>query len=136
MTGTQSPRTPMHLWPIGLAALSWSLWQAWAATLLYVRVPAAIAQLPVEIVQALDETAWWTVAASVAGIGLGLAGALALLLRWRLAVPAFALSLAATLVPAIIQPAGTLPGMQRLAPVILAALLVYARQMLVRQVLR
>lgn len=91
----RNPRTPWHLWLVGVAALIWNAigcWQMW----LKISGDAGYwgGLTPEESAYLASVPLWTDVAAGVAVIG-GLLGALLLLMRNRVAVAAFLIGMAA-----------------------------------------
>lgn len=86
--------TPRHLWVVGFLAVMWNGFGAYDYVMTSVRNAGYLAQFPPEVVAVIDEMPVWAVGAWAIGVWGAVAGSLLLLLRSRLAVPAFGLSLA------------------------------------------
>lgn len=129
-------KPPRHLWIVGLSSLLWNAFGAADFLMTNIRDQAWLAQLPAQVVQQIDAYPGWSIVAWGAGTWGALAGSLLLLLRLRLAVWAFALSLAGLAVTTIYQVDA---GIYGLSGAMLAmnlaiwagaiGLLVYARRM-------
>ncbi len=122
--GTPGAPTPRHLWVVGFLALMWNGFGAYDYVMTNVRDAAYLAQFPPEVIQVVDEMPVWAVGAWAIGVWGAVGGSLLLLLRSKLAVPAFGLSLAGLAVSTAYQrsidlpPAMTTPGMTAMAVVI------------------
>ena len=92
MTEIRSTVAPWHLWAVGLAALLWNGFGtfAWALTTF---AADAIVDLPADQRAYVLGLPLWSSLAWAIGVLGGVAGAVLLLLRSRLAVPAFGASL-------------------------------------------
>ncbi len=132
-------------WIIAVAAVLWNGFGCLDFTMTASRNPAYLAQVPPEVIDWLDSAPTWTLLPWALGVGAGLLGALLLLARSRLAVGAFAASLAGLAVSQVWQvfsdrPASmTTPGMIGMTLLIWAValgLLWYAWQQRRRGVLR
>jgi len=88
------PRTPWHLWLVGLLGLLWNAGGAYDYIMTNIRDQAHIAQFPAGTIQMIDEFPIWMMAAWAIGVWGAVLGSLLLLARSRMAVHAFALSLA------------------------------------------
>lgn len=139
------PRTPWHIWAVGLIGLLWNAGGAYDYVMTNIRDPAYIAAFSAETIQLIDEFPIWVMAAWAIGIWCAVAGSLLLLLRSRFAVHAFALSLAGLAASSAYQATLDLPaemttvGMTVMTVAIWAAailLLVYALRMRKAGVLR
>jgi hypothetical protein len=88
------PPAPRHLWLTGVLGLLWNAFGAFDFTMTNIRDPGYLAQFPPEVMQMIDAFPVWAIAAWACGVWGAVAGSVLLLLRSRLAVHAFALSLA------------------------------------------
>lgn len=138
-----APKTPVHLWIVGLISLLWNAFGATDFLMTNIRDPSWMAQLPPEVVQQVDAYPVWSIVAWACGTWGALAGSLLLLLRSRFAVPLFALSLAGLAVTTVYQIVAGIYGfsgamlvMNLLIWAVAIALLVYAVKMRARGVLR
>lgn len=77
------------------AAIGALLWELLGCVLYYMRVTVDRAALPADQMQIYDATPIWVLAAFAIAVWVGLAGAILLVLRWRLAEPLLAVSLVA-----------------------------------------
>ena len=87
-----SPKAPWHLWPVGVLALLWNA--AGAYTIMTAQAGRLAGVAPDEAAYYAAQPTWFVVVTDVALIA-AIAAAAALLLRSRLAVPLFGISLAA-----------------------------------------
>lgn len=85
---------PRHLWIVGFASLMWNGFGAWDHVMTSVREPGYVGQFPPEAMQVIDAFPIWVLAVWAIGVWAAVGGSLLLLWRSRLAVHAFALSLA------------------------------------------
>ena len=92
-----SPKAPWHLWPVGVLALLWNA--AGAYTIMTAQAGRLAGVAPDEAAYYAAQPTWFVVVTDVALIA-AIAAAAALLLRSRLAVPLFSISLAAIAVTA------------------------------------
>ena len=91
-------RTPRHLWVIGIVALLWNAIGAFDYLMTQTRNAAYLSGFPPEQLAFFFGLPAWVVAAWAIAVWGGLLGAALLLLRKRLAVPVFAVSLAGLVV--------------------------------------
>jgi hypothetical protein len=142
---TSTPATPWHLWAVGIVSLLWNAVGGLDYTITQTRNAAYMAQVMPDQMSYLDTLPAWMIAAWAIGVWCAVLGSILLLLRSRWAVPVFALSLAGLIVTQVQQ--GTTPGspMRDSAGaigfavflfVVALALLLYARAMAKRGVLR
>lgn len=87
-------KAPWHLKLVGVLSLLWSLFGAVDFTMTNTRNAAYLAQFPPEMMQIIDTFPIWSVIAWGCGVWGAVIGSIALLLRSRGAVIAFAVSLA------------------------------------------
>lgn len=87
-------KAPWHLKLVGILSLLWSIFGAVNFTLTNTRNAAYLAQFPPEMMQIIDTFPVWSVIAWGCGVWGAVIGSIALLLRSRGAVIAFAVSLA------------------------------------------
>ena len=151
MATTVEARTPVHLWIVGILSLLWNAFGAFdyfmtrtkGAEWLQQMLPSAEAE---RYMAYINDFPIWATAGWGLGVWLGLAGAILLVLRHRLAVSAFALSLLGALLGIgyqLANPVG-IPEMSRgfnaavpyLVILIAAALFLYARAMQQKGVVR
>ena len=95
--GEARPKAPWHLWPVGVLALLWNA--AGAYTIMTAQAGRLAGVAPDEAAYYAAQPTWFVVVTDVALIA-AIAAAAALLLRSRLAVPLFGISLAAIAVTA------------------------------------
>ena len=142
---------PMHLWIVGLLALLWNGFGCLDYFMTRTRGAAWIEQMMhtdqgAAIMAYIDSFPVWASFGWGLGVWMGLAGSVLLLMRHRLAVPAFALSLIGAVLGMAYQPTNP-PGIPELEGginaimpyVIIAlalALFLYARAQRARGVLR
>ena len=140
-------KRPWHLWLVGIVSLLWNAGGAMDYAMSKFKVESYLSQLSDEGRAFLDSTPLWFDAAWAFGVWASVAGSLFLLLRSRHAVAAFAVSLAGLLVSMIysvwlarspmLADAGIAAWVFTLAiPVVLVGLLIYARRMAAKGVLR
>ena len=91
-TGEQG-RAPVHLWIVGVLSLLWNLGGVWDYTATKLRVEAYLSKFPEEVLTFVDAMPAWATAVWALGVWGAFAGSVALLLRKRWAVWAFAVSL-------------------------------------------
>ena len=149
---TARPTTPWHLWLVGLIALIFTLFGAYDYYMTQIGdreyLAAAMAPMGVDAETALayySSFPLWMEAVWAIGVWSGVAGAVLLLLRSRLAFPAFVISLAAFVIsnlygfvnpmPDVIDPTMTLV-MICVVFVVMLLLAIYAWRMQARGVLR
>jgi hypothetical protein len=87
------PRTPIHLWIMGVLSLLWNAGGALDYVMTKIGDVAYMAQQPVERLSMLEQAPWWFSLTWALGIWLSIAGSVLLLLRSRFAEAAFAVSL-------------------------------------------
>ncbi len=85
--------TPWHLWVVGLVATLWNGFGCYMYVMAMIRDPATFAAAPPEMVAAFEVAPAWSHGAWALGVWGGLAGSLLLLLRNRIAIHAFVVSL-------------------------------------------
>lgn len=90
-----SPRsgTPWHLWVVGVLGALWNGFGCYVYLMAMTRDAATFAAAPPEMVAAFEAAPAWSNGAWALGVWGGLAGSLLLLLRMRLALHIFAVSL-------------------------------------------
>jgi len=91
-------RTPRHLWVIGIVALLWNAIGAFDYLMTQTKNAAYLSGFPPEQLAFFFGLPAWVVAAWAIAVWGGVLGAALLLLRKRLAVPVFAVSLAGLVV--------------------------------------
>ena len=146
VTTAPARTTPIHLWIIGILSLLWNCFGAVDYTMTKTHNAAYLAKVPAEMMAYVEAVpAWFTVFWALGGWG-AVAGSVLLLMRNRLAVPVFAVSLlglaVTTLYQHVINPApaemrdGMMFGITVLIWAIAIVLLLYARAMARQGVLR
>ena len=85
---------PRHVWIVGFLSLMWNGFGAYDYVMTNIRDAEYLKQFPPEMIPVIDAFPVWVMAAWALGVWGALAGSLLLLLRSRLAVHAFAVSLA------------------------------------------
>ena len=140
-------RRPMHLWIIAILSLLWNAGGAADYVMAQLRIGPYAGDLPPDLAAFLGALPAWYTAAWAVGVWFSVAGSLLLALRSRLAPAAFALSLGGLLVasaysifildssPMRSAGAGAI-AFTAAIHVVLVLLLVYARAMTRRGVLR
>jgi hypothetical protein len=113
-------------WVIAVLAVLWNGFGCLDFVLTASRDPAYLAQVPPDVIDWLDSAPTWTLLPWALGVGAGWLGALLLLVRWRLAVTAFAASLAGLAVMQIWQFSGARPESLNAPGSIAMTLLVWA----------
>jgi hypothetical protein len=96
-TPQQRPRTPAHLWIIGVVALLWNAVGAFDYVATQLRLEGYMSQFSQEQLAYFYSFPAWAVAAWATAVWFALFGSLALLLRRRLAYLLFTISLIAML---------------------------------------
>ena len=140
-------KTPIHLWIVGVVSLLWNSGGAFDYFMSQTRNEGYLAQMPPEAIAFLENTPTWFEAAWAVGVWFSVLGSLLLLLRSRFAGTAFAVSLMGLIASSIYTyglaeqrtfEAGGLPALifSILIPVVLIMLMLYARAMTRRGVLR
>lgn len=141
-----APATPKHLWIVGGLALLWNCIGALDYTMTELRNADYLASVTPEQLAYFESIPAWAIAAWAIGVWGGVAGSVLLLLRRRLAVPAFGASLAAVIVTfvqnyalsdgyRVMGGAGAVAFSATICAIALA-LLIYARAQAARGVLR
>jgi hypothetical protein len=97
-TSTSPGKTRWHVWLVGVAALLWNGFGAFDYVMTESRNAAYLSAFTPEQIAYFDAFPAWVVAAWALGVWGGVFGAILLLLRWRLAVPVFGVSLVAMVV--------------------------------------
>ena len=139
--------TPLHLWIVGILGLLWNGGGAYDYLMVRTGNADYLAQMPAEVEAMRDAMPLWAGTGWGLGVWMSILGSLLLLLRSRLATPAFGLSLlglAITAVwtygagremaPEVMEP-GSL-GFSIAIVVLLVAQMLYARAMTARGILR
>ena len=91
-------KTPWHLWVVGVLSLAWNAMGVWTWQQQVTRAPGYLASMTVEQVRYIDAAPVWVSVAFGLAVWAGLLGALALLLRRRLAFNAYVAGLIGYLV--------------------------------------
>lgn len=102
-------RTPWHLWAVGIVSLLWNAFGCYIYSMTMLGDPAMLAQTPPEVRALLETAPAWSTGAWAIGVWGALAGSLLLLLRNRVAVWAFALSLAGLALTAVYEMSVAMP---------------------------
>jgi hypothetical protein len=144
MSETQATTTPRHLWIVGIVALLWNLLGATDYLMTKTRNEAYMSQFTPEQLEFFYGFPAWLVAFWAIAVWGGVAGAVLLLMRKKLAVPVLVVSLLCMVVTAIHNygfagAADIVGGVGLLFSVIIfvvaLALVIYARSMARRGVL-
>ena len=93
MSDAQAPKTPVHLWIIGILALLWDAMGAVDYVMTETRNEAYMAQFTEAQLEFFYNFPAWLVAFWAIAVWGGLLGAILLLLRRKLALPVFIVSL-------------------------------------------
>ena len=145
--GSRAGRTPWHLWVVGVPSLLWNGFGCYDYTMTNLRGEAHLRDFgftDAQIAYFNGLPAWMTAAWAI-GVWGGLLGSLLLLLRRKLAVPAFAVSLLAVVASLIhgfllsdmAEVMGTQASVMQVVIFVLAAFLLwYSSRMAKRGVLR
>jgi hypothetical protein len=120
------PRTPVHLWIVGVISLLWNAFGCFDYVMTNIRDPGYIAQFPPEMIQILDEFPVWVMAAWAFGVWGAVVGSLLLLLRSRFAVHAFALSLAGLAASTAYQATLDMPAAMKTTGMMVMNLVIWA----------
>ena len=141
-------KTPLHLWIVGIVSLLWNAGGAMDYVMTRTNAAEYLATQPADRLAMLEQAPTWFGVTWAVGVWFSVIGSLLLLLRSRFAGSAFALSLLG-LIGSSIYTYGIADGGSMVAaaggaaiaftlliPVILIALLLYARAMTRRGVLR
>jgi ABC-type xylose transport system permease subunit len=91
-------RTPRHLWVVGTIALLWNAIGAFDYLMTQTRNPSYMSAFPPEQLAWFYGLPAWVIAAWATAVWGGVLGSLLLLLRKRLAVPVFLVSLVAMII--------------------------------------
>ncbi|MCK0119188.1 hypothetical protein MWU61_01445 [Loktanella sp. F6476L] len=139
-------KTPFHVWIVGIIALIWNAGGAYDYVMTQTENEAYLAMLSDAQKAFLDNGPIWFETAWAIGVWFSMLGALLLLLRSRLAGPAFGLSLVGLIVSSVysfgiadrtgMDMTPTQLGFTAAIYVVLVLLWVYARAMTRRGVLR
>ena len=120
----RNEQVPGWYWLVAGLALLFEGIGCYAYLLEVMRTPADIASLPLDQRRLIEATPWWVTAAYAVAVWSGLAGAVLLLLRRRLAVGALLLSLIGVVVQfggifLVPELRSTIPSDQLLGPIII-----------------
>ncbi len=139
-------KTPFHVWIVGIIALIWNAGGAYDYVMTQTENEAYLAMLSDAQKAFLDNGPIWFETAWAVGVWFSMLGALLLLLRSRLAGPAFGLSLVGLIVSSVysfgiadrtgMDMTPTQLGFTVAIYVVLVLLWIYARAMTRRGVLR
>ena len=140
-------KTPIHLWIVGILSLLWNAGGAFDYVMSKTKNAGYMSQLSAEQMAFLENLPTWFTASWAIGVWFSIIGSILLLLRLRFAVQAFALSLIGLIISSIYtyglaeQRTFEAGGMAAvifsiIIPVVLVLLLIYARRMTRKGVLR
>ncbi|MFA6218311.1 MAG: hypothetical protein WC692_00860 [Erythrobacter sp.] len=132
-------KVPGHLWAVGGLSLLWNAFGCYIYTMTMMRDPAMMAQTPEEMRAVLDATPMWANGAWALGVWGALLGSILLLVRNRLALHAFAVSLLGLAGTAVYEATSAIPvNVPQLATIWAVALFLlwYAWSMTKKGVLR
>jgi hypothetical protein len=101
MTETQVPKTPWHLWAVGVVGLLWSAMGAMDYIMTQTRNESYLAKFTPEQLDYFFGFPTWVIATWALAVWCGVAGAVLLLLRKRVAEPVFLISLIAMVLTTI-----------------------------------
>jgi hypothetical protein len=101
MTETQVPKTPWHLWAVGVVGLLWSAMGAMDYVMTETRNETYLARFTPEQLDYFYGFPTWVIATWALAVWCGVAGAVLLLLRKRVAEPVFLISLIAMVLTTI-----------------------------------
>ena len=102
-------KVPLSFWVVAGLGVLWNGFAVMGYWLTATHDPRAMAQAPAEMVQAINHTPSWAMAAWGLAVGAALVGSVLLVLRRRWAVPAFVASLGGLLILTIYQVAVNMP---------------------------
>jgi hypothetical protein len=91
-------KVPLSFWVVAGLSLLWNGFACMVYWLTATKDPGTMAQTPPAMLEALNNTPSWVMAAWGVAVGAALAGSLLLVLRRRWAIPAFVASLGGLLV--------------------------------------
>ncbi len=134
-------KTPWHLWAVGVVAFLWSAMGLFDFTATVARFEPYLAQFPQEMLDYWYSFPWWMFAIWGVGSASGLAGAVLLLMKNKLAFPVFAVAFASAVLSMAISfirpgPEGSDGGLFAIVIIIIAgALPFYAWRMRAKGVL-
>jgi uncharacterized membrane protein len=140
-----APKTPWHLWVVGIVSLLWNAMGGIDYTMSHVHNAAYLARMTPDQIAWFNNFPIWATSCWALGVWGAVAGSILLLLRSRRAVHAFGISLLGFIGSHIYQftsnaPAGLNSGTGTIFAAVLAlvavSLLIYARRMRVRGALR
>jgi hypothetical protein len=140
-----APKTPWHLWVVGIVSLLWNAMGGVDYTMSHVHNAAYLAGMTPDQIAWFNNFPIWATSCWALGVWGAVAGSIMLLLRSRWAVHAFGMSLLGFIGSHIYQftsnaPAGLNSGTDTIFAAVLAlvavSLLIYARRMRVRGALR
>lgn len=99
--GNGATRTPKHMWVVGIVALLWNATAAFDYLMTQTKNESYMSQFTAEQLAFFYDFPSWVVASWAIAVWGGVLGAVLLLLRKRLAVPAFLVSLIAMVITTI-----------------------------------
>jgi hypothetical protein len=145
-TAESNRATPWHVWVVGVLALLWNSVGAFDYVMTETRNPSYMSSFTGEQLAYFYGLPKWIIATWALGVWGGVLGSVLLLLRRRLAVTVFGVSLAGTAITFLynyvltdgLRIMGGAPALAFSAVIILIAiaLLLYSRRLAARQVLR
>ena len=100
---------PWHLWAVGIVTLLWNAFGCYIYTMTMLRDPAIMAQSTPEMQAAIEAAPAWANGAWAFGVWGALLGSILLLLRNRLAFPAFVVSMLGLIGTAIFEASSGAP---------------------------
>jgi hypothetical protein len=139
------PKTPWHLWAVGIISLLWNAMGGVDYTMSHMHNAAYLAQMTPEQIAWFDAFPIWATSCWALGVWGAVAGSILLLLRRRHAVAAFGVSLIGFIGSHIYQftsdapvglNTGTGTAFAAILAVVAVALLIYARAMKQRGILK
>ncbi|QKG70099.1 hypothetical protein [Erythrobacter mangrovi] len=102
-------KVPAHLWAVGGLSLLWNAFGCYIYTITMMRDPAMMAQASEEMRAAIESTPMWANSAWALGVWGALIGSILLLMRNRLALHAYAVSLLGLIGTAIYEVTSGIP---------------------------
>lgn len=125
---TSAPRTPAPwtFWAVAVLSLLWNAFGAFDYTMTNLRDLAYLAQFPPEMMPILDAFPLWAMVAWALGVWGALLGSVLLLVRSRLAVAAFGVSLAGLAVSTAYQVSIDMPPALKTTGMLMVNLVIWA----------
>lgn len=119
-------RPPWHFWVIAVLSLLWNAFGCFDYSMTMTRNAAYLAQFPPEMIDYLDTFPTWATTVWALGVWGALAGSILLLGRSRLAVTAFAVSLAGLAASTAYQASTDVPAVMETTGMIVMNLVIWA----------